>query len=317
MDLKNKIKNILYDKAQLSSLIKGKAIELSFSKVGISKVTNLKQEKAFFKKWLNNDYNADMQYLKNNFDKRFNPQLIVENAKSVISVALNYYPKHLQNKDLPIISKYTYGRDYHKVMKRMLKQLANYINNELTNINYRIFVDSAPVLDKKWAELSGIGWVGKHSLLINKEIGSFFFIGEIILDLELEYDKPIKNYCGTCTDCIDACPTNAIVSEKVVDANKCISYQTIENKEEINNDLKGKFENRIFGCDICQDVCPWNNKPISTIISDFDVKPERLSLSLTDWENLTEDKFEKIFNGTALRRAGYSGLKRNAKFIKS
>ena len=306
----------MYSKAQLSSLIKSKAIELCFSNVGISKIANLELEKPFYKKWLNSGYNADMQYLENNFDKRFNPKLIVENAKSVISVALNYYPKQMQKEGYPVISKYAYGRDYHKVMKRMLKQLASYINNELTSINYRIFVDSAPVLDKKWAELSGIGWVGKHSLLINKEIGSFFFIGEIILDLELEYDKPIKNYCGNCTACIDACPTNAIVSEKVVDANKCISYQTIENKEEINTDLKGKFENRIFGCDICQDVCPWNNKPISTIISDFDVKPERLNLLLTDWENLTEDKFEELFNGTPLRRAGFNGLKRNAKFLK-
>ncbi len=305
----------MYNKAQLSSLIKSKAIELCFSKIGISKVADLELEKPFYKKWLNNGYNADMQYLQNNFDKRFNPELLVENAKSVISVALNYYPKQLQKKGFPVISKYAYGRDYHKVMKKMLKQLASYINEELTAVNYRIFVDSAPVLDKKWAELSGIGWVGKHSLLINKDLGSFFFIGEIILDLDLEYDKPIKNYCGNCTACIDACPTNAIISEKVVDANKCISYQTIENKEEIDNNLKGKFENRIFGCDICQDVCPWNNKPIFTIISDFDVKAERLNLSLSDWENLTENEFEKLFNGTPLRRAGYNGLKRNAIFL--
>jgi epoxyqueuosine reductase len=305
----------LYNKAQLSSLIKSKAIELCFSKIGISKATDLKAEKPFFKNWLNSGYNADMQYLENNFNKRFNPSQLVENAKSIISVALNYYPKQLQDDKLPVISKYAYGRDYHKVMKKMLKTLADYIN-ELTTVNYRIFVDSAPVLDKKWAELSGLGWVGKHSLLINKDIGSFFFIGEIILDLELEYDKPIKNYCGKCTACIDACPTNAIVSEKVVDANKCISYQTIENKNEIDIKLKGKFENRIFGCDICQDVCPWNKNPIPTLISDFDTKPERINLSLSDWENLTEEEFEKIFNGTALRRAGYKGLKRNAKFLK-
>ena len=306
----------MYDKAQLSSLIKSKAIELCFSKVGISKVTNLESEKPLYKKWLQNGYNADMQYLKENFDKRFNPELIVENAKSVISVALNYYPKQIQEEGTPVISKYAYGRDYHKVIKAMLKNLASYINNELSPINYRIFVDSAPVLDKKWAELSGLGWVGKHSLLINKEIGSFFFIGEIILDLELEYDKPIKDYCGTCTACIDACPTNAIISEKVIDSNKCISYQTIENKNEIDISLKGKFENRIFGCDICQDVCPWNNKPIPTTISDFNIKPERLNLSLSDWGNISETEFEKIFNGTPLRRAGYNGLKRNANFLR-
>ncbi len=307
----------MYNKAQLSSLIKSKAIELCFSKVGISKVSDLELEKPFYKKWLSNGYNADMQYLENNFDKRFNPELIVNNAKSVISVALNYYPKQIQDKSYPVISKYAYGKDYHKVMKKMLKQLADYINDELITISYRIFVDSAPVLDKKWAELSGIGWVGKHSLLINKEIGSFFFIGEIILDVELEFDKPIKDYCGTCTACIDACPTNAIVSERIIDANKCISYQTIENKGTIDFNLKGKFDNRIFGCDICQDVCPWNSKPIPTVISNFDIKPDGLNLTFSDWENLTEDKFEKLFNGTPLRRAGYSGLKRNVEFLKT
>ena len=306
----------MYNKAQLSSLIKSKAIELSFSKVGISQVTELNLEKPLYNKWLSNGYNADMQYLANNFEKRFNPELLVEKSKSVISVALNYYPKQLQKEGLPVISKYAYGRDYHKVMKGMLKELASYINTELSPINYRIFVDSAPVLDKKWAELSGLGWVGKHSLLINKDIGSFFFLGEIILDLDLEYDKPIKNYCGTCTACIDACPTNAIVSEKVIDANKCISYQTIENKADIDIGLKGQFENRIFGCDICQDVCPWNSKPIPTTITDFNIKPERLNLSLTDWESLTEEQFDKLFNGTAVKRGGYKGLKRNAKFLK-
>ena len=305
----------MYDKAQLSSLIKSKAIELCFSKVGISKITPLDTDKSQYKEWLDKGYNADMQYLENNFEKRFNPKLLVENAKSIISVALNYYPKQIQSEEYPIISKYAYGRDYHKVIKGMLKNLAEYINNEITPINYRIFVDSAPVLDKKWAELSGIGWVGKNSLLINKEIGSFFFIGEIILDIDLEYDKPVNNYCGTCNACIDSCPTNAIISPKIIDSNKCISYQTIENKEQIDEGLKGKFNNRIFGCDICQDVCPWNNKPIITEISDFDIKLERTNLSLNDWDNITEEKFDRLFNGTPVKRRGYSGMKQNAKFI--
>lgn len=304
----------MYNKAQLSSLIKSKAIELCFSKVGISKVSDLELEKPFYKKWLSNGYNADMQYLENNFDKRFNPELIVNNAKSVISVALNYYPKQIQDKSYPVISKYAYGKDYHKVMKKMLKQLADYINDELITISYRIFVDSAPVLDKKWAELSGIGWVGKHSLLINKEIGSFFFIGEIILDVELEFDKPIKDYCGTCTACIDACPTNAIVSERIIDANKCISYQTIENKGTIDFNLKGKFDNRIFGCDICQDVCPWNNKLSATNEQDFQPKKELFSLTKKDWTNLNEKEFNTIFQASAVKRAKYEGLKRNINF---
>ncbi len=302
-------------KAQLSSLIKSKAVELSFSAVGISKVAEFTDDAQHFESWLHNKYNAKMHYLENNKDKRYNPQKLVENSKSIITVALNYFPKIIQNSNLPVISKYAYGRDYHKVLKNKLKLLANYINLELTPIEYRYFVDSAPVLEKKIAEQAGIGWIGKNSLLINKKLGSFFFIGELFVNIELEYDQPIKNYCGTCTKCIDACPTKAIISERIIDSNKCISYQTIENKENIDIKLSNTFENRIFGCDICQDVCPWNAKILPTTISDFSPKTDSLELNLTDWNNLTELEFNKLFTGTPLFRAKYSGLKRNATFL--
>ena len=291
---------------------------MAFFKAGISKVSYLKEQETHFNAWLDKSYHAGMEYLKNNKDKRFNPGKLLPNAKSIISVLLNYYPKQLQSnsENIPKISKYAYGRDYHKVMKKMLKSLAVYINTELCNINYRIFVDSAPVLDKTWAEKAGLGWIGKHSLLINKDIGSFIFIGEIIVDIELEYDtNTAKNYCGNCTACIDACPTNAIVDNKIVDANKCISYLTIEHKNEIPYKFKGKLENNIFGCDICQDVCPWNNKKIITNIDDFTPLPERLNLTFDDLNNMNETEFNRIFNGTPVKRAKFKGIKRNLKFL--
>ena len=302
-------------KSKITKQIKNKALELGFSDVGFSKSRELIEEKQNYSNWLNNEYHADMNYLANNFEKRFNPELLIDNAKTVISVILNYYPNKIQNKDTLQISKYAYGRDYHKVVKNKLKKLAEYINDELININYRFFTDSAPVLDRKWAQLSGLGWIGKNSLLINKKYGSYFFIGELIIDVELEYDKPIKDACGTCTKCIDACPTQAIVQEKVVDANKCISYLTIENKGEINAGFKPDFSNQIFGCDICQDVCPWNSKLEATNELDFQPKEELFSLTKENWTNLDEEKFNEIFQASAVKRAKYEGLKRNIDFI--
>ena len=308
----------MHTKAQLSYLIKNKAIELGFFKAGISKVEYLSEKEYSYKQWLANNFHGTMQYMENNLEKRFNPALLVENAKSVISVLLNYYPEQEQDtssSNIPVIAKYAYGRDYHKVMKKMLKQLAVYISEITEMENYRIFVDSAPVLDRTWAEKSGLGWTGKHSLLINKDIGSFFFIGEIILDVELEYDKPVKNLCGNCTACIDACPTQAIINDGVVDANSCISYLTIEHKGEIPERFKGKFKNRIFGCDICQDVCPWNNKKQVSLIDDFKPLARRLNLTFEDWAKMTEEEFNNLFNGTPLKRAKYEGLMRNLRFL--
>jgi len=302
-------------KTEITKQIKNKALELGFSDVGFAKSRELTEEKQNYSNWLNNEYQADMNYLANNFEKRFNPELLVENSKTVISVLLNYYPDKIQEENTLQISKYAYGRDYHKVVKSKLKKLAEYINNELVNINYRYFTDSAPVLDRKWAQLSGLGWIGKNSLLINKKLGSFFFIGELIIDIELEYDTPIKDACGTCTKCIDACPTNAIVQEKIIDANRCISYLTIENKAEINAEFKSLFSNQIFGCDICQDVCPWNSKLETTHEKDFQPKEKLFSLTKEDWINLDKEKFNKIFQASAVKRAKYEGLKRNIDFI--
>ena len=302
-------------KTEITKQIKNKALELGFSDVGLSRNRVLIEEKQNYSNWLNNEYHADMNYLANNFEKRFNPELLVENAKTVISVILNYYPDKIQNEDTLQISKYAYGRDYHKVVKNKLKKLAEYINDELININYRFFTDSAPVLDRKWAQLSGLGWIGKNSLLINKKYGSYFFIGELIIDVELEYDTPIKDACGTCTKCIDACPTQAIVQEKIIDANRCISYLTIENKGEINTKFKQDFSNQIFGCDICQDVCPWNSKLEASLEKDFQPKEEFLSFTKEDWINLKEEKFNEIFQASAVKRAKYEGLKRNIDFI--
>jgi epoxyqueuosine reductase len=303
------------NKVIITKQIYDKAIQLGFSDVGFAQVNGLSDEKDNYKNWLNKGYHADMNYLANNFNKRLNPVLLLENAKTVISVIINYYPGQSQEKNVPIVSKYAFGRDYHKVLKNKLKDLANYINQELSPINYRYFTDSAPVLERKWAQLSGLGWIGKNSLLINKKLGSFFFIGELIVDIELEYSNQVKDLCGSCTKCIDACPTNAIIKDKVIDSNKCISYLTIENKNTISKEFKNKFKNRVFGCDICQDVCPWNNKKIITDEKDFIPKKEFISMKNEDWLNLDEDNYNLIFNGTAVKRSKFLGLKRNIQYI--
>lgn len=260
---------------------------------------------------------GEMQYMNNHFDKRLDPTKLVENSKSVISLLLNYYPSQVQeDKNAPKISKYAYGTDYHFVIKDKLKSLLNFIQEEIGTVHGRAFVDSAPVLDKAWAAKSGLGWVGKHSNLITKQVGSFYFIAELIVDLELEYDNPVTDHCGNCTACIDACPTQAIVEPYVVDGSKCISYFTIELKNEIPTSVKGQFENWMFGCDICQDVCPWNrfSKPHNEPL--FNPHPELLSMTKKDWEEITEDVFKKIFKKSAVKRTKFSGLKRNIQFLK-
>jgi epoxyqueuosine reductase len=260
--------------------------------------------------------NGEMAYMENHFDKRLDPRLLVSDAKSVVSVLLNYYPQEeIHQENAYKISKYAYGEDYHSVIKEKLFQFYQRIEEKIGKINGRIFVDSAPIMDKVWAKKAGLGWVGKHSNLINKQIGSFFFIAELILDVDLEPDGPIKDYCGTCTRCVDACPTDAIVEPYLVDGSKCISYLTIELKNEIPSEFKGKMENWVFGCDICQDVCPWNRFKKPTNIAQFQPFEDFRNLKTKDLENLTEETFGKLFSKSAVKRAKLKGLSRNVKFV--
>lgn len=304
-------------KSEHTFLIKQEAHRLGFSYCGISKAGFLEKEAPRLEKWLKKNMHAEMNYMAEHFDKRLDPRLLVEGAKSVISLLLSYFPEKVQNdKDAPKISKYAYGMDYHFVIKEKLKKLFEFIKENIGNVNGRIFVDSAPVMDKVWAQKSGLGWIGKNSNLINKKRGSFFFIAELIVDFELEYDPPIKDYCGTCTACIDACPTGAIVEPYVVDGSKCISYFTIELKNAIPDEMKGKFENWAFGCDICQDVCPWNrfSKPHNEPF--FDYHPQLLEMTKNDWEEITENVFKELFKNSAVKRTKFKGLKRNIEFLK-
>lgn len=299
-----------------SQFIKEKARALGFSFCGISKAEFLKEEAPLLEQWLKRNYQGKMSYLENYFDKRLDPALLVPGAKSVISLLYNYYPeKEISKEDGFKIAKYAYGEDYHFVIKDILKTFLQDIQREVGNIQGRAFVDSAPVMERAWAKKSGLGWIGKNSLLLNREMGSFFFIAELIIDLELEYDSPVKDYCGTCTACIDACPTDAIAEPFVVDGSKCISYFTIELKEEIPADVKGKFENWIFGCDICQDVCPWNrfSKPHSQSRFSPDQKLENMTQQ--EWKEITEEVFEILFKKSPVKRTKLEGLKRNIRFI--
>ena len=254
--------------------------------------------------------------MENHFDKRLDPTLLVPGAKSVVSLLLNYFPKQTQREDSFKISKYAYGTDYHFVIKDKLKQLLNFIREEIGDVHGRAFVDSAPVLDKAWAAKSGLGWMGKHSNLLTKQLGSFYFIAELIIDLDLEYDTPVTDHCGSCTACIDACPTQAIVEPYVVDGSKCISYFTIELKNEIPSKFSGKFDDWMFGCDVCQDVCPWNRFSQAHREPLFDPNPELLQLSKGDWEEITEEVFMRLFKKSAVKRTGFKGLKRNISFLK-
>lgn len=300
-----------------SLLIKYLAKECGFEFCGISKAEFLENDAKALDRWLKNGYNGTMQWMENHIDKRLNPSLLVPNAKSVISLMYNYYTdkKQLQS-EVPIVSKYAYGIDYHFVIKEKLKELFEKIKLQIGEIEGRVFTDSAPVMERSWAALSGLGWIGKNSLLINKNAGSFYFLAEIICDLELQYDEPSKDYCGTCTACIDACPTQAILPGKIIDSNKCISYLTIEYKDEISDDYKGKFNYRVFGCDICQDVCPWNRFSKNHKEEKFEPTDDFLKLSKEDWLEMNEFLFNNIFKHTAVKRTKYSGLKRNIDFLK-
>ena len=265
--------------------------------------------------WLKKGYHGKMQYMENHFDKRLDPTKLVPDAKSVISLLFNYYPSESQNPNAPKIAKYAFGEDYHFVVKDKLKEFVHRIEESIGKVEGRVFVDSAPVMERQWAEKSGLGWIGKHGLLINKQKGSFFFIAELILDLELIPDHKVTDHCGTCTACIDACPTDAIVANQVVDASKCISYLTIELKDEIPSYFKGKMENWAFGCDICQDVCPWNKFSSSHQTAKFQPKKEVLEMSQNEWIEMTEEVFKELFKKSALKRTKFEGLKRNLQFL--
>ncbi|MFD2100813.1 tRNA epoxyqueuosine(34) reductase QueG [Flagellimonas iocasae] len=299
-----------------TQLIKTEAKRLGFLSCGISKAQFLEEEAPRLEKWLNENRHGEMQYMENHFDKRLDPTKLVDDAKSVISLLLNYFPSEEQNPESYKISKYAYGMDYHFVIKDKLKSLLQFIQEEIGDVYGRAFVDSAPVLDKAWAAKSGLGWIGKHSNLLTQQVGSFYFIAELIVDLELEYDTPVMDHCGTCTACIDTCPTGAIVEPYVVDGSKCISYFTIELKNEIPSEFHGKLDEWMFGCDVCQDVCPWNrfSKPHQEPL--FNPNPELLSFTKKDWEEITEDVFKKVFQKSAVKRTKLSGLKRNIDFIK-
>lgn len=304
------------NRANTTQQIKAEAKRLGFLSCGIAKAGFLEAEAPRLERWLKNGFQGEMHYMENHFDKRLDPTLLVDGAKSVISLLLNYYPESTQNPESYQISKYAYGQDYHFVIKDKLKELLHFIQNVIGEVNGRAFVDSAPVLDKAWAAKSGLGWIGKNANLITQKTGSFYFIAELIVDLELDYDTPTTDHCGTCTACIDACPTQAIVAPYVVDGSKCISYFTIELKDQLPPEMKGAWNDWMFGCDVCQDVCPWNRFAKPHQEPAFNPHPDLLQLTKKDWEEITEDTFRKVFKNSAVKRTKYEGLKRNIDFLK-
>lgn len=301
-----------------ATTVKSEAKRLGFDYCGISKAGFLEEEAPHLERWLKQNMQGEMHYMANHFDLRLDPTKLVSGAKSVISLLLNYYTEEKQtDPGAPKISKYAYGEDYHFVIKEKLRGLLHSLEEKIGNsIGGRAFVDSAPVMDKAWAKRSGLGWIGKNTNLINKHSGSFFFIAELILDVELEPDSPTGDFCGTCTRCIDACPTDAIVSPYVVDGSKCISYFTIELKGEIPESEKGKFQNWMFGCDICQDVCPWNRFSAPHRNPEFNPTESLLNKTKEEWEEITEDVFRELFRRSAVKRTKFEGLKRNLRFLK-
>ncbi|WP_113635178.1 tRNA epoxyqueuosine(34) reductase QueG [Nubsella zeaxanthinifaciens] len=309
---------MLNKQVQYSQMIKQEALRLGFMSCGIAKADFLEKEAPRLEHWLKNNHHGEMAYMENHFDKRLDPRLLVDDAKSVVSLTLNYYTGQQQlDPQAPKISKYAYGTDYHHVIKEKLQELMAYIRENIGEVSGRCFVDSAPVMDKAWAEKAGLGWRGKNSNLISKQVGSFFFLAELIIDLDLAYDNPFPtDHCGSCTRCIDACPTDAIVAPYVVDGSKCISYLTIELKNEIPAEFKGKMDNWMFGCDVCQDVCPWNRFSTPHQEQQFEPKENLLGLSTSEWTDLTEDVFRKVFKNSAVKRTKFSGLKRNIDFLK-
>ena len=299
-----------------SRIIKRLAKEQGFFACGIARADFLEEEATGLERWLNAGYHGEMSWMENHFDARLDPRKLMPGAKSVVSVLLNYYPEQEQENGTPKISKYAYGRDYHKVIRGKLKRMLEGVRAEIGEVEGRGFVDSAPVMDRAWARRSGLGWIGKHSLLLSKKEGSFFFIGELIIDLELAPDGASTDHCGTCTACIDACPTQAIVAPTVVDSNKCISYLTIEYKKALPNAYQEKMEEWVYGCDVCQDVCPWNRFSKPTTEPDFKIRDSVATKGWEEWEEVTHELWDEIMKGSAIRRTGYEGFKRNLKFAK-
>jgi epoxyqueuosine reductase len=307
------------NKQSYSNIIKTEAKNLGFIFCGIAKAGFLEDEAPRLEAWLNKGMHGEMQYMENHFDKRLDPRLLVDGARSVISLGLNYYTEDNQQDELaPKISRYAYGADYHHVIKDKLKQLLHIINEKIGEVSGRAFVDSAPVLDKAWAKKAGMGWIGKNANLISKKSGSFFFLAELIVDIDLEYDiEPTADHCGNCTRCIDACPTEAIVAPYIVDGSRCISYLTIELKNEIPTEFKGKMDNWMFGCDVCQDVCPWNKFSVLHSEPAFTPHTGLLGMNHTDWQDITQEVFQKVFKTSAVKRAKFNGLKRNIEFLRN
>jgi epoxyqueuosine reductase len=308
---------MLRPKETYSRLIKDLAKEQGFLFCGIAPAGFLEAEAPKLESWLKAGHHGEMAYLENHFDKRLDPRLLVDGAKSVISLGLNYYTEAQQSDpEAPKISMYALGEDYHSVIKAKLKILLERLREVIGEVNGRAFVDSAPVLDKVWAQKAGLGWIGKHTNLISKQKGSYFFLAELIVDVELAYDLPMQtDHCGSCTRCMDACPTEAIVAPYVVDGSRCISYLTIELKNEIPAEFQGKMENWMFGCDVCQQVCPWNRFSIPHQESAFKPNPDLLGMNKKDWEEITEEVFQKVFPKSAVKRTKFAGLKRNIDFL--
>jgi epoxyqueuosine reductase len=304
------------NKEKYTLLIKQEAERLGFLSCGIAKAGFLEEEAPRFEEWLNQNHHGEMKYMEEHFDKRLDPTKLMLSAKSVISLLINYYPSEIQIEGTYKISKYAYGKDYHNVIKKKLRKLLRFIKTEIGDVFGRAFIDIEPIMDKAWAAKSGLGWIGKNSNLITQKVGSFYFVSELVVDLELEYDNPTTDHCGTCTACIDACPTQAIIQPYVVDGSKCISYYTIELKDNLPQEMKGQFHDWAFGCDICQDVCPWNrfSKPHNEYR--FDPNPVILSYSKKDWEEITEEVFKEVFVNSPLKRPQFEGLKRNINFLK-
>jgi len=306
------------NKEKYTHLVRQKASDLGFQNIGFAQAGFLENEAPRLEAWLNKGYHGKMSYMENHFDKRLDPTLLVPGAKTVISLSYNYYPEQQQSDNTYKIAKYAYGKDYHFILKDKLRELLQYIESLVGEVQGRVFTDSAPILEQAWARRAGIGWEGRHSLVIQKNKGSFFFLAEIILDVDFEHDTPFQtDHCGTCTKCMDACPTEAILSDKMINASKCISYLTIELRDELPAGMRGKFQDWMFGCDICQDVCPWNKFSLPHQEPFFSPHPDLLLMTRQDWEEITEAVFRDIFKKSAVKRTKYSGLKRNIDFIRN
>ena len=299
-----------------SSMIKAEARRLGFDGCGISQATILGEDAARLENWLRKGCHGSMTYMGNHTEKRVDPAKLVKGAKSVISVILNYYTdKNQADPGAPVLSKYAYGKDYHDVIRKKLKLLLPYIHQSIIPVNGRAFADSAPVFDKAWAARAGLGWIGKNTILISPESGSFFFIGSLIVDIPLHYDKPIRDFCDDCNRCVRACPTRAIIAPRILDARRCISYLTVENRQEIGQEFRGRFKNRVFGCDICQDVCPWNRKAVQHRVEEFEPLSGLLEMTCQEWYALDEEAFKNRFTQSAVLRTKFEGLRRNLEFL--